>query len=94
MVSFRLPLDTALLAQGETLEVDRWINLDGNKLHIQALELYPTHARLLLEEEPTNRESLRGLDFYLADGRGTATQPAPAAARFPKGLLVREPTSP
>lgn len=70
VVSFRLPLDTALLAQGETLEVDRWINLDGNKLHIQALELYPTHARLLLEEEPTNRESLRGLDFYLADGRG------------------------
>ena len=65
-----MPLDAALLAQGETLEVGRWINLDGNELYIQSLEIYPTHARLLLEEEPANQESLRGLDFYITDGRG------------------------
>ena len=49
VVSFRLPLDTALLAQGETLEVDRWINLDGNKLHIQRRHGFP-RGRLLVRE--------------------------------------------
>ena len=93
MVSFRLPLDTALLAQGETLEVDRWINLDGNKLHIQALELYPTHARLLLEEEPTNR-GVPPRPGLLP--RRWAGEPLRSRLQrrhgFPRGrLLVREP---
>ena len=85
VMSFCVPLDAALLAQGETLEVGRWINLNGNELYIQSLEIYPTHARLLVEEEPANQESLRGLDFYITDGRGNRYTAGSSSGRISQG---------
>ena len=68
--TFDFPLDQRFRGQGRTVEVNRWIQLDGNDIRIVDLELYPTHARLNLEQSPDNAEELRGLDFYLEDGEG------------------------
>ena len=68
--TFDFPLDQRFRGQGRTVEVDRWIQLDGNAIRIVDLELYPTHARLNLEQSPDNAEELQGLDFYLEDGKG------------------------
>ncbi len=70
VVEFAFPLDTALSSQGEIIEVGQWLELDGNRIYVDTLELYPAHARLLLEEDPDNAETLGGLDFYLTDGLG------------------------
>ena len=68
--TFDFPLDQRFRGQGRTVEVNRWIQLDGNDIRIVDLELYPTHARLNLEQAPDNAEELRGLNFYLEDGEG------------------------
>ena len=68
--TFDFPLDQRFRGQGRTVEVNRWIQLDGNDIRIVDLELYPTHARLNLEQAPDNAEELQGLDFYLEDGEG------------------------
>ena len=69
--TFDFPLDQRFRGQGRTVEVDRWIDLDGNAIRIVNLELYPTHARLNLEQAPDNAEELQNLDFYLEDERGS-----------------------
>ena len=68
--TFTFPLDEQFRGQGRTVEVDRWLDLDGNRIRVASLELYPTHARLNLEQDPDNAETLTGLSFYLEDGRG------------------------
>ena len=68
--TFDFPLDQRFRGQGRTVEVNRWIQLDGNDIRIVDLELYPTHARLNLEQAPDNAEELQGLNFYLEDGEG------------------------
>ena len=68
--TFDFPLDQRFRGQWRTVEVNRWIQLDGNDIRIVDLELYPTHARLNLEQAPDNAEELQGLDFYLEDGEG------------------------
>lgn len=68
--TFRFALDGALLEQRERVEVGRWVELDGNRIRIDALEIYPTHARLTLTEDPDNPEQLQSIRFYLEDGAG------------------------
>ena len=70
VVEFVFPLETALSSQGEVIEVGQWLELDGNRIYVDSLELYPAHARMPLEEDPDNTETLSGLEFYLTDGLG------------------------
>ena len=37
---------------------------------MESLELYPTHARLNLEQDPENDAALQSLEFYVEDGKG------------------------
>lgn len=68
--TFEFPLNSALLSQGETVSIGQWLELDGNQIYVDTLEIYPTHARLTLEESPGNTETLQGLEFYLEDEHG------------------------
>ena len=70
VVTFDFPLEQQFRGQGRTVEVNRWLELDGNNIRIVDLELYPTHARLNLEQDPDNAEELQSLDFYLEDKKG------------------------
>ena len=68
--TFEFPLDARFREQGRALALDRWVELDGNRIRLVSLELYPTHARLNLEQDPDNAEQLQTLDFYLEDENG------------------------
>ncbi len=68
--TFDLALDPRFTAPGETVEMDRWVTLEGQQFHFQTLTIYPTHARLSVAADPDNTAKLVGLDFYLEDDRG------------------------
>lgn len=68
---FDLTFDPQFTEQGETVEVGRWITLNGQKLYVDRVEIYPTHIRLELKDHPDNTAWLRGLEFYLEDEKGT-----------------------
>ena len=46
---FQVTLDPALTAAGQIRPVEQWVELDGQQIYVDRLEIYPTHARLLLE---------------------------------------------
>lgn len=68
--TFDLALDNRLTGPGETLELDRWIEVDGQRLHLEALEINPTHARLKVSFDPENTAWCKGLTFTLTDAGG------------------------
>ena len=67
---FQVALDPSLTAVGQVRPVEQWVELDGQQIYVDRLEIYPTHARLNLEQDPDNAEQLQTLDFYLEDENG------------------------
>ena len=68
--SFDLSFDPQFTAQAEVVEVNRWLELDGQKVMLKNVEIYPTHVRINLEDHPDNTAWLRDLGLYLQDERG------------------------
>lgn len=68
--AFDLSFDPKFTAQGTVLELDRWLELDGQRVLLKSVEIYPTHMRINLEDDPENTAWLRGLDFYVEDEDG------------------------
>lgn len=69
--TFEIDFDPAYTASGTVCEVGRWLELDGQRIYVEALEIYPTHARLKLRDGEGNELCLQDLDFYLEDEDGT-----------------------
>ena len=69
--TFDLELDDRFTVPGETLPLDKWVEVDGQRLLLRELEVHPTHARLAVSSDPDNTAWLAGLDFYLEDEKGT-----------------------
>lgn len=67
---FDLHFDPAYTGAGETVALDRYFTLDGQRLLAEDVEIYPTHVRLNLGDDGGNSAWLRSLDFYLEDERG------------------------
>ena len=65
--TFDLELDDRFTVPGDTLPLDKWVEVDGQRLLLRELEVNPTHARLAVSTDPENTAWLRGLDFYLED---------------------------
>lgn len=68
--AFDITFDPAYTASGVVYQVDRWLELDGQRICVEALEIYPTHARLKLKDSGDNSMWLEALDFYLEDEEG------------------------
>ena len=68
---FRLEFDPSFLAQGEHYEVDQTIELDGQRIRITGIDVYPSYTGFTVECDPTNTAWLRGLDCYLLAEDGT-----------------------
>lgn len=66
---FEIPLDASHLNDVVSIPMGDWVEVDGQLLRF-ALDSYPTHGRLTVEEHPDNTASLAGLDFYLEDEKG------------------------
>lgn len=71
VLTFELRFDPQFTTQGQVVEVGRWMEVDGQRLYVDRVEIYPTHVRLQLQDDPENTAWLKGLDFYLEDENGT-----------------------
>lgn len=66
---FLLEFDPWFTQQGKYIEVNQVMELDGQKIMIRDMEIYPSHLRLNVEDLEENSAWLRGLEFYIeADG--------------------------
>lgn len=68
--AFDVTLDPSRIVDGDTVEVGRWLELDGQRIQIDRLELYPTRTVVYLGEDKNNTAWLRSLKFFFTDGKG------------------------
>ena len=69
-IPFQLEFDPYYTAQGEIIPVDTAFTLDGQRLTLTEVELYPTHLRVNLEADAGNTAGLAGLELYLENEYG------------------------
>ena len=69
--TFPLHLNPAKIAQNIQLPVNQWVELDGQRLLVERLELSPTTTALYLDDDRSNTAWLKSLDFYFTDRNGT-----------------------
>lgn len=62
---FLLEFDPEFTAAGNIYPVDQTVVLDGQKITITDVEVYPTHLRVNIQDDPENTAWLRSLDFYI-----------------------------
>ncbi len=63
--NFLLEFDPQFTATGKVIEINKVIDLDGQKLTLTDMEIYPTNLRLNVEGSPENTAWLKRLDFYI-----------------------------
>lgn len=68
--TFTVSFDPSYTASGEIVPVEQWLELDGQRICVEQMEIYPTHARLKLRDDPENELRLVDLEFYLEDAEG------------------------
>ncbi len=64
---FLLHFDPEFTAAGRTVEVNEWIELDGQRICLTTVEIYPTHVRVNFDSDPANTHWLRRLKLYAED---------------------------
>lgn len=69
--SFLVGLDPARTAPAVTIPVDRWVEVDGQRLLVEQLEVTPTKTTLCLDDDGDNTAWLVGLKCHLTDRDGT-----------------------
>jgi hypothetical protein len=70
VLTFDLSLDPNFTQQSRTIPVGQWLELDGQRVLLKEVEIYPTHIQVNLEDDPDNTAWLVGLDFYAQDASG------------------------
>ncbi len=65
---FHLRLDPDKTASVVTVPVDTWVEVDGQRLLVDRLELSPTTTTVYLGHDPDNTAWLQSLDFHFTDG--------------------------
>lgn len=73
--TFDLEVDPRFLHTGEVVELNRALDLSGEHITVKSVDIYPTHLRLNLEDDPGNTAWLRDLEFYLEDENGRRYDP-------------------
>lgn len=72
--TFDLELDERMISQGESYPLDQWVELDGQRILLETVDIYPTFIQINLDCDPDNTAYLTGLDFYLEDEQGRQTE--------------------
>ena len=67
---FLLEFDPEFTAKGKVYEVNQAVELDGQSIMIESIEVYPTHARVNVADAPENAAWLKGLMFYMETEKG------------------------
>ena len=73
--TFALKFDPQFTAKGEIVPVDRTFDLNGQSLTVTEVEVYPTHVRVNVADDPANTAWLKGLEFYLENEDGDRFEP-------------------
>ena len=68
--SFPITLDPTKTAPAVEVPVGQWVEIDGQRLLVDRLELNPTTTILYLKDDPDNTASLQHLDFHFTGGDG------------------------
>ena len=68
--AFDVTLDPARISEAKIVEVGRWVELDGQRILVDSLEILPTRTIVHLGEDSANTAWLRRLDFWFEDGKG------------------------
>ena len=68
--TFDVALDMNRIAQPITVPVNRWIELDGQRIQVERLEYTPTRTILYLGEDQANTAWLKSLKFWFEDQSG------------------------
>ncbi len=67
---FHLQFDPQFTAAGQAVEVNEWIELNGQRICLTDVEIYPTHARVNFDQDPNNTAWLSRLELYAEDANG------------------------
>ena len=68
--TFPITLDPSKTAPAVEVPVGRWVEVDGQRLLVDRLELTPTKTALCLAEDPDNTAWLEGVDFHFTHRNG------------------------
>ena len=73
--TFDLEFDPQFTAKGERIPVNQTFALNGQFLTVTEVEVYPTHVRVNVADDPANAAWLKGLEFYLENEDGERFEP-------------------
>lgn len=62
---FLLEFDPTFTETGKVIPLEQTAVLDGQTIILETVEIYPTHLRLEVRDEPGNTAWLKDLDFYI-----------------------------
>lgn len=63
--TFLLEFDPTFTAKAKVYPVNQTVELEGKRVTIQQVEVYPTHLRVLVEDHPENTAKLQRLFFHI-----------------------------
>lgn len=72
---FLLEFDPEYTASGTVIPVNSTVEMDGQSITVTQIEIYPTHIRVNIEEQPDNTCWLKNLDFYIETDHGMRFEP-------------------
>lgn len=72
---FLLEFDPQFTAVGKSIEVHQTVELDGQKITITDVEIYPSHLRIDIEDDAENSAWLTKLYFYIETDYGMKFEP-------------------
>lgn len=67
---FLLEYDPYFTQTGKHIEVNQTVEMDGQRIIIKDVEVYPSHLRVNVEDDPENTAWLKDLDFYIETDKG------------------------
>ena len=74
-MDFTLTFDPQFTATGKVFPVNETVTLDGQKITVTNIEVYPTHLRVEVKEPEENTAWLKKLDFYIETEQGMKFEP-------------------
>lgn len=74
-LEFDLEFDPQFTGTGKTMEVNQTATLEGQKITIEDVEIYPTHMRINISDSEENTSWLKRLDFYIVTDWGKKFEP-------------------
>lgn len=74
-LEFLLEFDPTYTAEGKKISVNETVELDGQKITVTEVEIYPTQLRINVVEDEGNTAELQDLYFYLLTENGRMFDP-------------------